>query len=135
MFGQWLTLSTLSYPEKTFKGKIDKIYNLIDQDSKVMNARVIIANPDFLLKPGMLGTVRVSASSDVNLPVVNARAVIFDENKNYVLLLSSDNKVRIQEIEIGRKTADKIFISKGVKAGDRVIASKQVFLFENLKTQ
>ncbi|KQN36329.1 cation transporter [Pedobacter sp. Leaf41] len=133
--GDEVNLSTLSYPEKPFKGKIDKIYNLIDQDSKVMNARVVIANPDFLLKPGMLGTVKVSASSGVNLPVVNARTVIFDENKNYVLLLSGDNKVRIQEIEIGRKTADKISISKGVKAGDRVIASKQVFLFENLKTQ
>ncbi|RZJ90804.1 MAG: efflux RND transporter periplasmic adaptor subunit [Chryseobacterium sp.] len=133
--GDEVNLSTLSYPEQVFKGKIDKIYNLIDQDSKVMNARVVIANPNFLLKPGMLGTVKVSASSGVNLPVVNARAVIFDENKNYVLVLNSDNKVRIQEIEIGRKTANRIFISKGVQAGDRVIASKQVFLFENLKSQ
>ncbi|WP_316806750.1 efflux RND transporter periplasmic adaptor subunit [Pedobacter agri] len=133
--GDEVNLSTLSYPEQIFKGRIDKIYNLIDQDSKVMNARVVISNPDFLLKPGMLGTVKVSASSGVNLPVVNARAVIFDENKNYVLLLDKNNKVRIQEIEIGRKTADGIFISKGVEAGDRVIASKQVFLFENLKTQ
>ena len=60
--GDEVSLSTLSYPEHIFKGKIDKIYNLIDQDSKVMNARVIISNPNFLLKPGMLGTVKVSAS-------------------------------------------------------------------------
>ncbi|WP_231424129.1 efflux RND transporter periplasmic adaptor subunit [Pedobacter sp. Leaf250] len=133
--GDEVSLSTLSYPEKVFNGKIDKIYNMIDQDSKVMNARVIIPNPNFLLKPGMLGTVKVSARAGVDLPVVNSRAVIFDENKNYVLLLGNDNKVRIQEIEIGRKTANRIFISKGVQAGDRVIASKQVFLFENLKTQ
>jgi cobalt-zinc-cadmium efflux system membrane fusion protein len=52
-----------------------------------------------------------------------------------VLVLDNNGKVRIQEIEIGRKTADRIFVSKGVLAGDRVIASKQVFLFENLKTQ
>ncbi|WP_235526116.1 efflux RND transporter periplasmic adaptor subunit [Pedobacter sp. Leaf216] len=135
MPGAEVNLSTLSYPEKIFKGKIDKIYNLIDKDSRVMNARVVIKNPNFLLKPGMLGTVKVSANSKINLPVVNARAVIFDENKNYVIVLKSDNKVRIQEIEIGRKTADRIFVSKGVQAGDRVIASKQVFLFENLKTQ
>jgi len=133
--GDEVALTTLSYPEKAFKGKIDKIYNLIDQESKVMNARVVISNPDFLLKPGMLGTVKVSANVGVNLPVVNARAVVFDENKNYLIVLGSDNKIRIQEIEIGRKTADQVFISKGVKAGDRVIASKQVFLFENLKAQ
>lgn len=133
--GDEVSLTTLSYPEQTFKGKIDKLYSLIDQESKVMNARVVINNPDFLLKPGMLGTVSVSASSGTSLPVLNSRAVIFDDNKNYVLVLGSDRKVRIQEIEIGRKTADKVYISKGLNAGDHVIASKQVFLFESLKSQ
>lgn len=133
--GDEVNLNTLSYPEKTFQGKIDKLYSLIDQDSKVMNARVVINNPDFLLKPGMLGTVSVSASSGTSLPVLNSRAVIFDDNSNYVLVLGSDRKVRIQEIQIGRKTADKVYISKGLNAGDCVIASKQVFLFESLKSQ
>ena len=100
-----------------------------------MNARVVIANNHALLKPGMMGTVKVSAYSGIDLPAVNARAIVFDNNKNYVLVLNNENKVRIQEIEIGRKTADRVYINKGLKAGDRVIASKQVFLFENLKTQ
>jgi len=133
--GDEVILSTLSYPDQVFKGKIEKLYNQVDQESKVMNARVVIPNPGFLLKPGMLGTVKVSANSAVDLPVLNSRAVIFDENKNYVLVLGQNHKVRIQEIEIGRKTADKTYISKGVQAGDRIIASKQVFLFESLKTQ
>ncbi|WP_421944176.1 efflux RND transporter periplasmic adaptor subunit [Pedobacter sp.] len=133
--GDEVQLSTLSYPEKTFIGKIDKIYNLVNEDSKVLNARVVIANPDFLLKPGMLGTVSVTASSGIDLPVINSRSVIFDDNKNYVLVLDKTGKVTIREIEIGRKTADKIYVSKGLNAGERVIASKQVFLFETLKAQ
>ncbi|WP_406827259.1 efflux RND transporter periplasmic adaptor subunit [Pedobacter sp. KACC 23697] len=132
--GDEVSLSTLSYPNKVFRGKIEKLYNQVDQESKVMNARVVIPNPGFLLKPGMLGTVKVSANAAVDLPVLNSRAVIFDENKNYVLVLGQDHKVKIQEIEIGRKTADKTYISKGLQAGDRVIASKQVFLYESLKT-
>ncbi len=133
--GDEVSLSTLSYPEQVFKGKIDKIYNLIDQESKVMNARVVIANNNSLLKPGMLGTVKVSAHSGVDLPTVNSRAIIFDDNKNYVLILDHERKVHIQEVQLGRKSAGKIYISKGLNAGDRVIASKQVFLFENLKTK
>ncbi|MFC3560616.1 efflux RND transporter periplasmic adaptor subunit [Pedobacter jamesrossensis] len=133
--GDEVKLSTLSYPDKIFAGKIDKLYNLIDQETKVMNARVIIQNPGFSLKPGMLGTVKVSASTSSNLPVVNANAVIFDENKNYLLVLNKNKKVSVREIEIGRKTANKIYISKGINAGDLVIASKQVFLFESLKGQ
>jgi len=131
--GDLVNVSVLAYPEKIFAGKIDKLYNLIDQESKVMNARVSLNNPSFTLKPGMLATVKVSASMNNNLPTVNARAIIFDDNKNYVLLVDPNKKVRIQKVEIGRKTADKVYISSGLNAGDRVISSKQVFLFESLK--
>ncbi|WP_316822761.1 efflux RND transporter periplasmic adaptor subunit [Pedobacter gandavensis] len=131
--GDEVQLSILSYPDKMFKGRINKIYNMIDNESKVINARVIIANPGYLLKPGMMATVMIAAKSGIDLPVVNSRGIIFDENKNYVLLLDATNKIRIQEVEIGRKTADKAYISKGLNAGDRVIASKQVFLYESLK--
>ena len=131
--GSEVSTTILSYPDRIFKGKIDKIYNMIDQESKVMNARVIIPNPGFLIKPGMMATVNVSASSETELPVVNARGIIFDENKNFVLVLDSANKIRIQEVSIGRKTGDKAYLSKGLQPGDRIIASRQVFIYESLK--
>ncbi|SHG17035.1 efflux RND transporter periplasmic adaptor subunit [Pedobacter caeni] len=131
--GDEVNISILSYPEKTFKGKIDKMYNMIDSESKVMNARVTIANPGYLLKPGMMATVLVSATSGMNLPIVKSRGIIFDENKNYALVVDAAKKVRIQEIEVARKTGDKAYISKGLNAGDRIVASKQVFLYESLK--
>lgn len=131
--GDEVSISILSYPEKVFKGKIDKVYNMIDNESKVMNARVSIANPGYLLKPGMMATVLVAAKSGIDLPVVNSRGIIFDEDKNYVLVADAAKKLRIQEVEIARKTVDKAYISKGLKAGDRIVASKQVFLYESLK--
>ena len=131
--GDVVKVSVLAYPDKIFTGKIDKLYHIIDQDNKVMNARVIIKNSDLSLKPGMLATVKVTASTGINLPMLNSRAIIFDDNKNYVLVIDPIKKVRIQEIEISRKMADKAYISKGLQAGDRVISSRQVFLFESLK--
>lgn len=133
--GDEVSLSALSYPDQTFTGKIDKIYNLIDPESKVMNARVTIQNPSYLLKPGMLGTVKVSGTANTDLPLVSARAIIFDDNNNYVLVLDANKKVRVQKVELGSKTADKVFIKNGLEAGDVVISSKQVFLFESLKNQ
>lgn len=131
--GDLVQVSVLAYPDRTFAGKIDKLYNLIDQESKVMNARVVIKNTNLELKPGMLATAKVSASTGIDFPVVHSRAIIFDNNKNYVLLIDPNQKVRIQEVQVGRKTGDKSYISKGLHAGDQVISSKQVFLFESLK--
>ncbi len=117
--GDEVTLSVLAYPDKVFKGKIEKIYSQLNDDSKVMNARVNIANPGNLLKPGMLATAKVAARAGIDLPLVNSRAVIFDSNKNYTLVLDSVNKVSIRQIEMSRKIADKVYISKGLNAGDR----------------
>jgi cobalt-zinc-cadmium efflux system membrane fusion protein len=131
--GNEVDIYVLSYPEKTFKGKIDKIYNILDAESKVMNARVTIDNPGFKLKPGMMATVQIAVKSRINLPVINSNSVIFDNNKNYVLLLDQENKIKIQEVEVAYKAENKSYLSKGIKQGDRIIGSKQVFLYESLK--
>ncbi|PTT00781.1 efflux transporter periplasmic adaptor subunit [Pedobacter sp. HMWF019] len=131
--GDEVNISILSYPDKSFKGKISKIYNVMDNDSKVMNARVVIKNTGYLLKPGMMATVQISTTNGASLPVVSADCLIFDNNKYYVVILDPVKKVRIQEVELGRKFEDKAYISKGLKAGDRVVASKQLFLYDSLK--
>lgn len=131
--GDEVKVSILSYPDRTFSGIINKVYHTLDKDSKVMNARVSILNPELLLKPGMLATVKIQSKSGINLPEVLSRSIIFDEDRNFVLKVSAANKVKVQEVEISRKTADKAYISKGLEAGDRIIASKQVFIYESLK--
>jgi cobalt-zinc-cadmium efflux system membrane fusion protein len=131
--GDDVTISILSYPGQSFKGKISKIYNMLDNDSKVMNARVVINNPGYLLKPGMMATVQIATKSNISLPSVNTNCLIFDNNRYYVLILDPEKKIRIQEIEISRKYEDKAYISKGLLPGDRVVASKQLFLYDSLK--
>ncbi len=131
--GDEVKIAILSYPDREFSGKIDKIYHVLDGESKVMNARVSIDNPQLLLKPGMLATVSIAAKSGNDLPLVNSRGIIFDNNRNYVLALSPSNTIEIKEVKVNRKARGKAYISEGLIAGDRIIASKQVFLFEALK--
>jgi cobalt-zinc-cadmium efflux system membrane fusion protein len=131
--GDPVKISILSYPDKVFTGKIDKIYNVLDPDSKVMNARVSIPNPGLLLKPGMMATVQISAKTNNDLPSVNINNIVFDENRNYVLVLDKVKKIRIQEVIVERQSGDTAYISKGLQAGDRVVASKTVFLYQSLK--
>jgi cobalt-zinc-cadmium efflux system membrane fusion protein len=41
--------------------------------------------------------------------------------------------VRIQPITIAKKVEDRAYISSGVKPGDIIVASRQLFLYESLK--
>lgn len=131
--GDPVKITTLSYPDKVFDGKINKIYDMIDPDDKVIKARVKIMNPGNKLKPGMFASVTIKAKSGENLPVINTRALIFDNDKNYVVVVDGKAHARIQEIDIAKKVEDRAYIRAGLKPGDRIVASRQVYLFESLK--
>jgi cobalt-zinc-cadmium efflux system membrane fusion protein len=131
--GDPVKITTLSYPDKVFTGKIDRIDNMLDPDNKVMRARVKINNPGNILKPEMFANVIINGRSGENLPEINTRSLVFDNDKNYVLVVDGKAHVRIQPIEIAKRVEDRAFISKGLKPGDRLVASRQVYLYESLK--
>ncbi len=131
--GDAVKITTLSYPDKVFEGKIDKIYEVLDPDNKVVKARVKISNPGNKLKPEMFANVIIKAKSGEKLPVINTRALIFDNDKNYVILVDGKAHARIQQVDIAKRVEDRAYIRSGLKPGDRIVASRQVYLFESLK--
>ncbi len=133
--GDPVKITTLSYPDKTFDGKIARIDNMLDPDSKVMHARITIQNPGNLLKPGMFANVIIKAKSGENLPFISSNALVFDNDKNYVIVVDGKAKVHIQQITIAKTVEDRAYISAGIKAGDRIVASRQAYLYESLSDQ
>ncbi|WP_184543127.1 efflux RND transporter periplasmic adaptor subunit [Mucilaginibacter sp. FT3.2] len=131
--GDAVQITTLAYPDRVFTGKIDKLFDVLDPDNKVMRARVMIKNPDNMLKPGMFTNVKIQAKSGMNLPAINTNSIVFDNDKNYVVVVDGAAKVHIQPIEIAKRVEDVAYISKGLKPGQRVVASRQVYLYESLK--
>ena len=62
-----------------FTGTIDKVYHMLDRESKTMSVRVKLRNEKYMLKPGMFTNVYVqSAVKGESMPCVNAHAVIFE---------------------------------------------------------
>jgi cobalt-zinc-cadmium efflux system membrane fusion protein len=131
--GDPVKITTLSFPDKVFEGKIDKIYDVLDPDAKVVKARVKITNPGDKLKPGMFANVTIKAKSGESLPVINTRTLIFDNDKNYVILVDGKAHARIQQVDVAKRVEDRAYIRSGLKPGDRIVASRQVYLFESLK--
>lgn len=131
--GDPVKVTTLSYPDKVFTGNIDRIDNMLDPDNKVMHARVKINNPGNILKPQMFANVVIRAKSGESLPMINTRTLVFDNDKNYVLVVDGKAHVRIQPVIIAKTVEDRAYISSGVKPGDKIIASRQVYLYESLK--
>ena len=57
--GQRAMLSVVSYPDRTFSGNIYKLSPVVDALSRTLEARILIRNPGYLLKPGMFAEARL----------------------------------------------------------------------------
>ncbi|QJB37046.1 efflux RND transporter periplasmic adaptor subunit [Chitinophaga oryzae] len=134
--GDPVEMSTLSYPDKTFIGRIDKIYNVLDPETKVMKARVVVDNPGYFLKPEMFVRAKAKRHADFNMVSIPSRGIIFDHDKYYVLVLTTARPgVAIREIQIARTVDNRTYIASGLKEGERIVASRQVFIYDTLTDQ
>ena len=129
--GASVRIMTLAYPDKIFSGKIDKVYNMLNEESKTMSVRVKLNNDQYLLKPGMFTKVCVQTkTSDEPLPCIDSHAIVFESGKNYVVKVDSQNKLSVSEVEVYSQTSNSCFLSSGVSGGERIL-NKNVLLVYN----
>lgn len=130
--GQETKITTISYPDKVYTGKIDKVFNTLDPLNKTMKVRIQLTNADFQLKPEMFASIVVEYGGNETGLAVNSKAVIFDNNQNYVLLKSGKDIVA-KQIIIKKVVGDKTFVQSGLAAGQLAIIENQLTLFQSLK--
>ncbi|HEV9036295.1 MAG TPA: efflux RND transporter periplasmic adaptor subunit [Puia sp.] len=132
--GENVDVTTLAYPGKVYRGRIDKIMNVLDPTSKVMKVRVVLPNPDYTLKPEMYASITVSDQENKKCLSVPTSAVIFDNSQYYVLVFHSKSDVRITPVKWLNAVGDKTFIAAGVSEGDRVISSQAILIYNALNS-
>ncbi|HWK07274.1 MAG TPA: efflux RND transporter periplasmic adaptor subunit [Puia sp.] len=132
--GDNVDVSTLAYPGKVFKGRIDKVMNVLDPASKVMKLRVVLPNPDYVLKPEMYASITVNNKENRQCLSVPSHAVIFDHSQYYVLVFNSKSDVKITPVQVINTVGDKTFIAAGVNNGDKVISSQAILIYDALNS-
>jgi cobalt-zinc-cadmium efflux system membrane fusion protein len=125
-------ITTISYPGKVFSGRIDKIYNVIDPDTKVMKVRIKLNNPDILLKPEMFASIEVTYPENNTMMYVPSSAVIFDKNTHFVVVYHSPTNLENRQVQIYKSVGNVTYITGGLKEGETVISKKALFVYDAL---
>ncbi|PBJ10063.1 efflux RND transporter periplasmic adaptor subunit [Flavobacterium sp. ACN6] len=127
--GTSAAVTTLSYPDKTFHGKVDKIYNVIDPETKAMQARIKLNNSDYMLKPDMNANIKLYFNENQSLIAVPSKAIVFDKSKNFVVVFKDRNNIETRQVEVYRVVGDTTYISSGLKENEKVITNNQLFIY------
>ena len=125
-------VTTISYPGKVYKGKIDKIFSLMDPESKVVKARVTLQNQNFELKPEMFANVRINWKEQFTKLAIPTEALIFDKSRYFVMVWKADDEVETREISVYRETEKKVYVESGLKASETVMTRYQLLVYDAL---
>jgi cobalt-zinc-cadmium efflux system membrane fusion protein len=132
--GENVDVTTIAYPGKVFKGKIDKVMNVLDPTSKVMKVRVVLPNPEYLLKPEMYASITVTEKENTECLSVPSSAVIFDHSQNFVLVFHSRSEVTITPVQVISAVGEKTFIKTGVTQGEKIVSSQAILIYNALNS-
>lgn len=128
--GDTLTMTTDAIPGTEFTGHISRISAAADSSSRVFDVEVTIPNPQGLLKPGMIASMKVNETGATKeFPVVPLTAVTrskVDRDAYAVLVVEEVNGkhvARFRNVTLGESYGNAVAVNSGVKPGEIVITT------------
>jgi len=131
--GDPVTVTTLAYPDKPIAGRIDKIFNVLDPDSKTEKVRITLANPGYQLKPAMFANVTVSYPGRDQSVAVPSGALVFDNSRNYVMVVGPQKQLQVREVTVERTVGEKTYLRSGLRPGETIVSQNQLLVYNGLK--
>ncbi|MGZ8928578.1 MAG: efflux RND transporter periplasmic adaptor subunit [Methylobacter sp.] len=135
--GQSVTLSTDAYPEQKFTGEISVINSKVDTNTRNVQVRAMLKNPEHRLLPGMYATVSAATGRPQQYITLPRTAITFNPYGATVFRLENSTQDKTGRpgliakqtfVTTGETRGDQVAIIKGVNEGDTVVTSGQIKL-------
>ncbi|MGE8501279.1 MAG: efflux RND transporter periplasmic adaptor subunit [Pseudomonas sp.] len=142
--GQRVLLKVAAYPDESFEGQIAAINPKVENETRNLQVRATLNNPDEKLLPGMFANLQVLLPSEEQVIVVPETAITYTlyGNSVYVIGEKKDDKGEVVKdadgktqlaverrfVETGERRDGRVMILKGLEAGQQVVTSGQLKL-------
>jgi membrane fusion protein, heavy metal efflux system len=127
--GDKATITTDAYPGVEFHGKIQYIAAALDPNTRTLQARIDVRNPDGKLKKDMYVVATVQAGTIRDAITVPMAAVLHDaENQPFVYVINQKNEYARRPVTLGESSATETQVTSGLAPGERVVGDGSLFL-------
>ncbi|MGC2475617.1 MAG: efflux RND transporter periplasmic adaptor subunit [Candidatus Sulfotelmatobacter sp.] len=121
-----VTVQLNAIPDRQFTGHIERISEIASLDfsggwpiTRNFTLEVRLDQTDSRFKPGISGDVTVVVDHIANAISIPAQALFLKSGQNTVYVWAR-SQFDERQIEVGRRSGDKVLITKGLDAGDQV---------------
>lgn len=135
--GQSVAVRIDAFKEQTFTGEISAINPKIDTNTRNVQVRATMKNPDRKLLPGMYATVAINTGAPQNYITLPQTAIAYNPYGDTVYVVDSkpaeaggqpQQVARQTFVTTGPTRGDQVAILKGVNEGDMIVTAGQIKL-------
>ncbi|HEY4294136.1 efflux RND transporter periplasmic adaptor subunit [Luteibacter sp.] len=126
--GTPVTVRVDALPGRVFAGKVETLLPDIDTASRTQRARIVLANADGALAPGMFAHVALAPASGDAVAVVPDEAVIAEGDDTRVIVAEGEGRFRAVAVTTGRSAGGLTEVRNGLTVGQRVVVSGQFLI-------
>jgi cobalt-zinc-cadmium efflux system membrane fusion protein len=126
--GQKVQVVAAAYPDRRFTASVERISDKVDPDSRTLKVRLLVSNPNVLLKPEMFITASLELSDGGAAISVPAGAVFTEDGKSYVFAAINDRRFERRLIVAAPDAEGRLRVTSGLHAGDRVVTDGAMLL-------
>jgi cobalt-zinc-cadmium efflux system membrane fusion protein len=117
-----------AYPDRTFTGTVTHVSDIIDPATRAAKVRCVVDNRDGALKLDMFAKVTLGTAEDRNAVTVPVDAIQQVDNQAVVFVRQSETRFERRDVQVGRRSGDRVEILAGLNDGDNVVGKGSFYL-------
>lgn len=121
--GQRARFQSPTLPGRTFEGRVSFLQPVIDPQTRTLEVRIELPNPDGLLRPGLFGDVVLTRGASADVLTVPRSAVLDSGTRQIVLVQVGEGRFEPRPVVLGERSGDRVEVREGLRAGERVVVS------------
>lgn len=126
--GTPVTVTVDALPGQELLGSVETLLPDIDSATRTQRARIVLANPDGRLSPGMFVTVQLNPVAGAAVPVVPDDALISTGQQARVIVADAQGRFHPVAVRIGRSSGGYTEILEGLHGDEKVVVSGQFLI-------
>jgi membrane fusion protein, heavy metal efflux system len=132
--GEAVEVKVTAFPDRTFEGKISKIYATVDPNTHRMAVRCEVNDPRDELRVGMLANFVIRIQDPVEATTMPANGVVREGDGTMTAWVTTDRQHFTQRIiKTGMREDGEVQILDGLRRGELVVTDGAVFLDNMLR--
>ena len=118
--GEEVRIELPALPGRQVTGKIIYISSTVNPETRTVQVRTDVLNPDRAIKPDMLANLVIRGLPQRRL-VVPITAIVRESNKDHVFARTGEKQFRLVPVSLGQESGKVVVVKEGLKEGDSIV--------------